>query len=325
MPVSQTRIRVRYAETDQMGVVYHANHFIWFEVGRVELLRQLGFSYKNMETEDDCFIAVVDARCRYKAPVHYDDEVVIRTYLKHVREKVIHFGYELLSAEGGRLLAEGETTHIVANSQMKPRKLPENLPVERVVEPAPCACCKCGGVRLRKLGEVVSKTLECEPRRWKIVEHVREKFSCRDCEAINEPPAASHPIPRGFAGPSLLAMILAAKFLDHQPLNRQSAAFAREGVEIDTSTLADWSAHAPLRLNQSSPDCGSMFWLPSGFMLTTLRCRFWRRRKPSSAASGFICATIGHLAGGTRRRPFSNTRPPGTAPIHVSTWRLGRA
>jgi acyl-CoA thioester hydrolase len=123
--VNETRIRVRYAETDQMGVVYHANHFIWFEVGRVELLRQLGFSYKDMETQDDCFIAVVDARCRYKAPVHYDDEVVVRTYLKHVREKVIHFGYELLSAEGRRALAEGETTHIVANAQMKPRRLPE--------------------------------------------------------------------------------------------------------------------------------------------------------------------------------------------------------
>ncbi len=123
--VNETRIRVRYAETDQMGVVYHSNHFIWFEVGRVELLRQLGFSYKEMETNDDCFIAVVDARCRYKAPVHYDDEVLVRTFLKHVREKVIHFGYELRSAEGGRLLAEGETTHIVADARMKPRKLPE--------------------------------------------------------------------------------------------------------------------------------------------------------------------------------------------------------
>ncbi len=123
--VNETRIRVRYAETDQMGVVYHANHFIWFEVGRVELLRQFGFSYKEMETHDDCFIAVVDARCRYKAPVHYDDEVIVRTYLKQVREKVIHFGYELLHAENGQTLAEGETTHIVANSQMKPRKLPE--------------------------------------------------------------------------------------------------------------------------------------------------------------------------------------------------------
>ena len=123
--VNETRIRVRYAETDQMGVVYHSNHFIWFEVGRVELLRQLGFSYKEMEREDDCFIAVVDARCRYKAPVHYDDEVVVRTYLKHVREKVIHFGYELRTADTGKLLAEGETTHIVANAKMKTRALPE--------------------------------------------------------------------------------------------------------------------------------------------------------------------------------------------------------
>jgi transposase len=121
-----------------------------------------------------------------------------------------------------------------------PRKLPEDLPVERVVEPAPCACGKCGGARLRKLGEIVTRTLESEPRRWKIIEHVREKFTCRDCEAITEPPAPSHPIARGFAGPSLLAMILVAKFLLHQPLNRQSATYAREGVEIDTSTLADW-------------------------------------------------------------------------------------
>jgi len=122
--VNETRIRVRYAETDQMGVVYHSNHFIWFEVGRVELLRQLGFSYKEMEVEDKCFIAVVDARCRYKAPVHYDDEVVVRTYLKQVREKVIHFGYELLQADSRALLAEGETTHIVADALMKPRRLP---------------------------------------------------------------------------------------------------------------------------------------------------------------------------------------------------------
>lgn len=120
-----------------------------------------------------------------------------------------------------------------------PRKLPENLPVERVVEPAPCACGKCGGVKLRKLGEEVTKTLECDPRRWKIVEHVRERFTCRDCDAITEAPAPSHPIPRGFAGPSLLAMVLVNKFLLHQPLNLQSTTFRREGVEIDTSTLAD--------------------------------------------------------------------------------------
>lgn len=126
-----------------------------------------------------------------------------------------------------------------ARTPRGPRKLPDNLPVERVVEPRPCVCGKCGSARLHKLGEVVSKTLECEPRRWKIIEHVREKFSCRDCEAITEPPAPSHPIPRGFAGPSLLAMILVAKFLLHQPLNRQAATYAREGIELDATTMAD--------------------------------------------------------------------------------------
>jgi acyl-CoA thioester hydrolase len=123
--VNETRIRVRYAETDQMGVVYHANHFIWFEIGRVELLRQFGFNYKDMEREDDCFIAVVDAQCRYKAPVHYDDEIIVRTRVKHVREKVIRFAYELRNVATGVLLAEGETTHIAANAKMKPRALPE--------------------------------------------------------------------------------------------------------------------------------------------------------------------------------------------------------
>jgi len=121
----ESRLRVRYAETDQMGVAYHANHFIWFEVGRVELLRQLGFSYRDMEQMDNCFIAVVDARCRYKAPVRYDDEVIVRTHLKNVRETVIHFGYELLRASDGALLAEGETTHIVTNAEMKVRPIPE--------------------------------------------------------------------------------------------------------------------------------------------------------------------------------------------------------
>lgn len=108
-----------------MGVVYHANHFIWFEVGRVELLRHMGFSYRDMEQNDGCFIAVVDARCRYKAPVRYDDEVIVRTRLKNVRESVIHFGYELLRAGNEELLAEGETTHIVTNAEMKARALPE--------------------------------------------------------------------------------------------------------------------------------------------------------------------------------------------------------
>ena len=123
--VSETRIRVRYAETDQMGVVYHSNYFIWFEVGRVELMRQLGFTYKEMERQDGCYIAVVDARCRYKAPARYDDEILIRTHLKNVRESLIHFGYEALRASDNLLLAQGETTHIVIDAEMTRRAIPE--------------------------------------------------------------------------------------------------------------------------------------------------------------------------------------------------------
>ena len=121
----ETRFRVRYAETDQMGVVYHANHLIWFEVGRIDFLRQLGFSYRDMEETDGCYIAVVDARCRYKAPAHYDDEVIVRTHLKNLRGSLVHFGYELVRAGDNVLLAEGETTHIVTDANMKTRAIPE--------------------------------------------------------------------------------------------------------------------------------------------------------------------------------------------------------
>ena len=124
-PVNETRIRVRYAETDQMGVVYHSNHFIWFEVGRVELLRQMGFSYREMESEDNRFIAVAEATCRYRAPVRYDEEVLVRTRLKGARDSVVHFGYELVRLSDGTLLAEGETTHIVTDAQMKIAVLPD--------------------------------------------------------------------------------------------------------------------------------------------------------------------------------------------------------
>ena len=123
--VNETRLRVRYAETDQMGMVYHSNHFIWFEVGRVELLRQMGFSYRDMESKDNCFIAVVEATCRYRAPVRYDEEVLVRTRLKSARDSMVHFGYELVRLSDGALLAEGETTHIVTDAQMKIAVLPD--------------------------------------------------------------------------------------------------------------------------------------------------------------------------------------------------------
>ena len=122
--VNESRLRVRYAETDQMGVVYHANYFVWFEVGRVELLRQMGFSYREMEAHDGCGIAVIDARCRYKAPARYDDELLLRTKLTMVRESLIQFSYELLRPGDDELLAEGDTTHVVVDRSMKKSALP---------------------------------------------------------------------------------------------------------------------------------------------------------------------------------------------------------
>jgi acyl-CoA thioester hydrolase len=122
---NETRLRVRYAETDQMGVVYHSNHLIWFEVGRVELMREMGFSYRDMERDEGRFIAVAEVKCRYRSPVYYDEEVVVRTRLKSVRGSVVVFSYELVRDAGNVLLAEGETTHIVTDSTMKAAPLPE--------------------------------------------------------------------------------------------------------------------------------------------------------------------------------------------------------
>jgi transposase len=128
------------------------------------------------------------------------------------------------------------------------RPLPEHLPRERTVYPALTVCPCCGGTTLRKIGEDVTETLELVPRQWKVIQHVREKFSCRTCEAITQPPAPSHPIARGRAGPKLLAHILFSKYGLHLPLNRQSAVYAREGVDLEVSTLADWVGAAAATL-----------------------------------------------------------------------------
>ncbi|MFL6440244.1 MAG: acyl-CoA thioesterase [Terriglobales bacterium] len=123
------QLRVRYAETDQMGVVYHSNFFIWMEIGRVELMRSLGFEYKQMEVEDDCHLPVVDARCRYKSPAYYDEEIVVRTELRNVRGSLIHFAYDIVRQKDDTVLAEGETTHLVVNSKMEKRMLPDRYRV----------------------------------------------------------------------------------------------------------------------------------------------------------------------------------------------------
>jgi transposase len=138
--------------------------------------------------------------------------------------------------------AVAKTTQVAGFTRKRPvqrNTFPEHLPRERVVIAAPGACDCCGGTRLRKLGEDVTQTLEVVPRSWKVIETVREKFSCRDCEKISQAPAPFHVIPRGWAGPSLLAMILFEKFGQHQPLNRQVERYAREGVPISLSTAAD--------------------------------------------------------------------------------------
>jgi acyl-CoA thioester hydrolase len=126
---SETRIRVRYAETDQMGVVYHANYFVWFEVGRVELIRAMGFDYKTMERDDGINIAVVEATCRYKSPAHYDDELIVRTRIAQSRGSILRFAYKIHRATDDLLLAEAATTHIVVNREMQRTQMPERYQI----------------------------------------------------------------------------------------------------------------------------------------------------------------------------------------------------
>ena len=148
------------------------------------------------------------------------------------------------TATEDELQAEREVakaTTVAAFSRKRPARkpFPDDLPRERVIVPGSPACTCCGGARLSKLGEDVTETLEVIPRRWKVIQHVREKFSCRDCETISQAPAPFHVVRRGWAGPNLLAMIAFEKFGQHQPLNRQAERYAREGVVISLSTMAD--------------------------------------------------------------------------------------
>ena len=119
-----TSLRVRYAETDQMGVAYYANHLVWFELGRTEFIRQRGYPYRELEEKEGCFLVVAEARCRYHAPVRYDDVLTIRTWVRDARSRVVVFSYEILD-ETGTKVATGETLHVVTDRQGKPRSLPD--------------------------------------------------------------------------------------------------------------------------------------------------------------------------------------------------------
>ena len=129
MPVT-TQVRVRYAETDQMGIVYYANYLVWFELGRVELLRSLGLAYSKLEVDHGCILPVIEAKCKYRSPAKYDDEILIETWPSLVRESVIKFSYRILrKAHVGSedtLLAEGETVHVVCDDQLQRKPLPEH-------------------------------------------------------------------------------------------------------------------------------------------------------------------------------------------------------
>ncbi|MDQ6699592.1 MAG: acyl-CoA thioesterase [Acidobacteriota bacterium] len=124
MTPHQTRLRVRYAETDQMGVVYYANYLIWMEVARVEFCKSLGFRYRDMEMEDGVLLAVADAHCRYLSPARFDDEVIIETSLRDSNTRLARFGYAMSVENGARRIARGETTHLFLNREMKPVRLP---------------------------------------------------------------------------------------------------------------------------------------------------------------------------------------------------------
>jgi acyl-CoA thioester hydrolase len=125
MEIHETRFRVRYAETDQMGVVYYANYLVYMEMGRVELCRARGLRYRDMEEGDAVLLAVAEVQCRYLAPARYDEQIVVRTWVADARRRAIRFGYEIVSGESGKVLARGETNHIFCGRDMKPKKLPE--------------------------------------------------------------------------------------------------------------------------------------------------------------------------------------------------------
>jgi transposase len=204
---------------------------------------------------------VAEQQMRREAEARASGAEAMVAHLKLIIAKLRHDRFGASSERGRKLLdqmeleleeleaaaaedassAAKDSTVVQAFTRRKPVRapLPEHLPRERVVIPGPTACPCCGG-RLSKLGETITESLESVPRQWKVVQTVREKFTCRSCETISQPPAPFHPIARGRAGPNLLALILTSKFCDHQPLNRQSDAYAREGIDLDVSTLADW-------------------------------------------------------------------------------------
>ena len=131
----ETLLRVRYSETDKMGVVYHANYLIWFEIGRTEFCRARGFSYHDMEENDNAFLVVAESYCRYKASAHYDDQLLVRTHITELRRRSVRFGYEIVRVTDNKIIAEGETGHVVTDKSGRVRSFPEGY--SRLLAAAP--------------------------------------------------------------------------------------------------------------------------------------------------------------------------------------------
>ncbi|HKO95559.1 MAG TPA: thioesterase family protein [Pyrinomonadaceae bacterium] len=129
-----TLLRVRYSETDKMGIVYYANYLVWFEIGRTEFCRARGFSYRDMEEDDGAFLVVAESYCRYKAPAYYDDELLVRTHITEMRKRSLRFGYEVVRASDGQVIAEGETGHVVTDTSGRVRSLPDGY-AQRLLAP----------------------------------------------------------------------------------------------------------------------------------------------------------------------------------------------
>ena len=127
-------VRVRYAETDKMGIVYYANYLIWFEIGRTDFCRARGFAYRDMEENDVAFLVVAESYCRYKAPAYYDDELLVRTHITELRRRSLRFGYEIVRASDGQVIAEGETGHVITDSTGRVRSIPEGY-AQRLLAP----------------------------------------------------------------------------------------------------------------------------------------------------------------------------------------------
>ena len=127
-------VRVRYAETDKMGIVYYANYLIWFEIGRTDFCRARGFAYRDMEENDDAFLVVAESYCRYKAPAYYDDELLVRTHITELRRRSLRCGYEIVRASDGQVIAEGETGHVITDSTGRVRSIPEGY-AQRLLAP----------------------------------------------------------------------------------------------------------------------------------------------------------------------------------------------